>query len=136
MIRHTGGLARPLFPPGRALSPGDRERLLRRHDPQLLPGVVDDPHLADPDPFVHLRAVFPTRASVESDINLQLTRGSAPVPGSVARGAPCPAPPSRGALCAPFHGNQAAGSSRRAGANCRLYFSERSLDEPRVRCAP
>ena len=45
---------------------GDRQRLLRRHDAQLLPGVVDDPHLADPDPFVDPRAVFPSGASVES----------------------------------------------------------------------
>src|SRR6185436_2045847 len=60
--------------------PGNRERLLRRHDSQLLPGVVDDPHLADPDPFIHPRAVFPTRASVESDRNLHIHPGLCPGP--------------------------------------------------------
>ncbi len=53
------------------LLPRDGQRLLRRHDAQLLPGVVDDPHLADPDPFVHPRAVFPPRVSVESYSNLR-----------------------------------------------------------------
>src|SRR4030095_10925842 len=49
------------------LLPCDRQSLLRRHDAQLLPGVVDDPHLADPDAFVHPRAIVTPRASVECD---------------------------------------------------------------------
>ena len=49
------------------LLPRDGQRLLRRHDAQLLPGVVDDADFADPDAFVDPDAVFPPRAAVESD---------------------------------------------------------------------
>ena len=45
----------------------DRECLLRRHDPKLRPGVVDDADFADSNPFVYPGAVIPTRASVECD---------------------------------------------------------------------
>jgi hypothetical protein len=46
MMRHTGGFGRGCnFHQVEPLLPGDRQRLLRRHDAQLLPGVVDDPHL-------------------------------------------------------------------------------------------
>jgi hypothetical protein len=52
---------------------GDDHRLLRGHDAQLLASVVDDAHLAHPDPFIDPGAVVPPRASVESDKNLLLT---------------------------------------------------------------
>src|SRR5262245_21406866 len=45
---------------------GNHERLLRRHDAELLAGVVDDPDLAHPDPFVPPRAVVSPRASLGS----------------------------------------------------------------------
>jgi hypothetical protein len=51
--------------------PGDDERLLRRHDSQLLARVIDDADFPHPDPFVHPRAVVPPGASVESYKNLQ-----------------------------------------------------------------
>ena len=70
-MRHTGGLAvAAISTRSSPFCRGDRQRLLRRHDAQLLPGVVDDAHLADPDPFVDPRAVFPPGASVESDKDL------------------------------------------------------------------
>jgi len=50
-----------------ALLSRDSQRLLRRHDAQLRARVVDDPDLANPDPFVYPRAVVPARASVKSD---------------------------------------------------------------------
>src|SRR5207247_32042 len=50
---------------------GDRQGLLRRHDPQLLARIVDHPDFTHPDPFIHPRAVVPPRASVVSDRTLQ-----------------------------------------------------------------
>ena len=68
MIRQTGGTARSgNLDQVEALLSRDSQRLLRRHDAQLRARVVDDPDLANPDPFVYPRAVIPARASVESD---------------------------------------------------------------------
>src|SRR6185436_12555831 len=49
------------------LAARDGQRLLRGHDAELLSGVVDDAHLANPDAFVYPRAVVPPRTSVKSD---------------------------------------------------------------------
>jgi hypothetical protein len=47
--------------------PRDCQRLLWRHDAELLARVVNDADLTNSDPFVYSRAVVPTRASFESD---------------------------------------------------------------------
>src|SRR5206468_2310565 len=46
---------------------GDGERLRRRHDAELLPGIVDDANLANTDAFVHPYPIITSRSSVESD---------------------------------------------------------------------
>jgi hypothetical protein len=41
--------------------------LWRRHDPELLAGVVDDPDLADPDALVDANAVITSGRTIECD---------------------------------------------------------------------
>jgi hypothetical protein len=48
------------------LLPRDGQRLRRRHDAQLFARVVDDPDLADTDPFVDSRPVVTSWTSIES----------------------------------------------------------------------
>ena len=57
---------------------GYRQGLRRRHDAELLPGVVDDADFADADAFVHPNAVVTPWASVESDNGLLGITDSAP----------------------------------------------------------
>jgi hypothetical protein len=40
---------------------------LRRHDAELLAGVVDDADLADPDTFVDTGAIVAPRTAIECD---------------------------------------------------------------------
>jgi len=42
--------------------------LWRRHDPELLPGVVDDTDLANPDAVVDANAVITSGRTIVSDI--------------------------------------------------------------------
>ena len=48
----------------------NRQRLRRRHDAELLAGVVDHPDFTDPDAFVGANAVITTGRTVESYGNL------------------------------------------------------------------
>ncbi len=53
------------------LLPRDGQRLLRRHDAELLAGVIDDPDFPYPDAFVDPRAVVTTwGGAIESDMDL------------------------------------------------------------------
>src|SRR6202030_2002943 len=58
----------------------------RRHDAELLPGVVDHPDFADADALVHANTIVTSRASVESDndLLLHIARASAPTPDALA----------------------------------------------------
>jgi hypothetical protein len=44
--------------------------LLRRHDPELLSGLVDDADLADPDAFVDANAIITSGRTIVSDMTL------------------------------------------------------------------
>ena len=46
---------------------GDRERLRRRHDAELLAGVVDHADFTDADSFVHAHAIVAAGSSLECD---------------------------------------------------------------------
>src|SRR5437762_308239 len=83
------------------LLPGDGKRLRRRHDAELLSGVVDDADFADADTFVDPHAIVAARSSVECDKASFLDPGGfapadpptptlagAPVPRSAPAGAP------------------------------------------------
>ena len=72
MMRQTGGCAvAAIFHQVEPLLPGDGQRLLRRHDAELLAGVIDDTDLAHADAFVDPRAVVTSRAgAIESDMDL------------------------------------------------------------------
>src|SRR5439155_26540581 len=58
----------------------DRQRLRRRHDAELLAGVVDDPDFPHADALVDPHAVVAARASVECDNGLlnYFVRGAPP----------------------------------------------------------
>ena len=57
------------------LLPGDGQRLLGRHDAELLAGVVDDANFAHADPLVDPRAVVTAWAgAIESDMDLLSNR--------------------------------------------------------------
>jgi hypothetical protein len=45
----------------------DRKRLRWRHDAELLAVFVDDPDLANPDAFIHPRAIVSPRTAIECD---------------------------------------------------------------------
>ena len=49
---------------------GDGQRLRRRHDAELLAGIVDDTDFADTNAFVDARAIVAAGTSVESDNGL------------------------------------------------------------------
>ncbi|MGC4081595.1 MAG: hypothetical protein QM736_05640 [Vicinamibacterales bacterium] len=78
MMRQTGGVGRrgnlhqvePFL-----LRNG--ERLRRRHDAQLLPGVVNHTNFPNADAFVHSYAIVPAGSSVESDKASYALRGYA-----------------------------------------------------------
>src|SRR5450756_2095144 len=55
------------------------QRLLRRHDAQLLGGVIDDTNFPHPDPFIDPRAVVTSwSGAIESEMDLSLIHISEP----------------------------------------------------------
>ena len=63
------------------LLPCDRDGLRRRHDAELLPGVVDDADLADANPLVHPGPIVASAGTFESDNSLPQLWASEAVPG-------------------------------------------------------
>src|SRR5688572_10160205 len=59
-----------------SLAARERQRLRRRHDPELLPGIVNHANFTDPDALVRTDAVVTAWAAVESDKNLLLSLGA------------------------------------------------------------
>src|SRR5262245_13072998 len=64
----------------------DGQRLGRRHDAELLPGVVDDANFSYPDSLVHADAIVASRSSIECDkaSSFAMAWGPTPMPDAVA----------------------------------------------------